>query len=465
MVSGAQIQMTWQAMDIASSRHADFPQIPAVDQDQVSGRPVLRGLQRRCLWLLAAVSPFVFIEPSPYEFAFLVVLVIFIGTGLRFAPAAMSLVAILAILNLGYTIGAINLFEKQEVLYWILTSWYLALTAIFFALVLSENTEERLDALLRGYRFAAVVVSLLAIAGYFNLTPGAQEQLTLYSRARGTFKDPNVLGGFLILPAIYCLQKVIDETARRAIGNAAAFAIINLAVLLSFSRAAWGILAVTALVSVALNFLTTNLARKKLRILILVMLAAGVAAAMLSVLLSFDAFANIFKERASLVQSYDAGRFGRFGRHILGAEMALDYPFGIGPLQFSRFFPEDTHNSFLNAFMSGGWLSGVTYPLLIGVTLLLSVRSQFVAAPWSQASKVLFVTFVGLAAESLIIDTDHWRHFFLLIGAVWGVSIASSRLAHTTEVVQADAAGELSWTSVVVQKFAPSSPRVHRANF
>ena len=158
---------------------------------------------------------------------------------MRFAPAALSLVAILGVVNLGYTIGAINLFEKQEVLYWILTSWYLALTAIFFALALSENTQERLDALLRGYRFAAVVVSLLAIAGYFNLIPGAQEQLTLYSRARGTFKDPNVLGGFLILPAIYCLQKMINKSARSALRNAIAFAIINLAVLLSFSRAAW----------------------------------------------------------------------------------------------------------------------------------------------------------------------------------------------------------------------------------
>ena len=127
--------------------------------------------------------------------------------------------------------------------------------------------------------------------------------------------------------------------------------------------------------------------------------------------------------------------------------MALDYPFGIGPLQFSKFFPEDTHNSFLNAFMSGGWLSGVTYLLLIGVTLLLSLRSQFVAVPWSQASKVLFVTFVGLAAESLIIDTDHWRHFYMLIGAVWGVSIACSRVANANGLVPADAAGELSWNT------------------
>ena len=49
---------------------------------------------------------------------------------------------------------------------------------------------------------------------------------------------------------------------------------------------------------------------------------------------------GLFKERASFDQSYDEGRFGRFGRHILGFELALDLPFGIGPLQFGKIFPE-----------------------------------------------------------------------------------------------------------------------------
>jgi len=29
-----------------------------------------------------------------------------------------------------------------------------------------------------------------------------------------------------------------------------------------------------------------------------------------------------------------------------------------------------------------------------------------------------------VVAESAIIDSDHWRHFFLLIGLVWGLSTA-----------------------------------------
>lgn len=430
-------------MITASPYPDEMSTLTAAGSDPTAGRPGVQALQRRCLWFLAAVSPFVFIEPSPYEFVFLIVAVVFIGTGLRLAPAALALIAILATLNIGYMIGAVDHSDKQEVVSWIITSWYMTSTAIFFALALSEHTEERLDALMRGYRFAAVIVSLIAIVGYLS----GSEQLTLYSRARGTFKDPNVLGAFLVLPALYCLQQVIDGAARKAIGNGLAFAVMSLAVLLSFSRAAWGILAVTAMVLVALNFIATTSQRKRVRIVALVLIAAVLGVAMLSLLLASDTIGNMLKERSSLIQSYDSGRFGRFGRHILGAQMALDYPFGIGPLQFNKFFPEDTHNSFLNAFMSGGWLSGATYPLLILSTLFMSLRGPFAAVPWTQTSKVLLIAYIGLASESMIIDTDHWRHFFLLIGTIWGVSIATVRFTGSTADAPVQADGALTWTA------------------
>jgi len=135
----------------------------------------------------------------------------------------------------------------------------------------------------------------------------------------------------------------------------------------------------------------------------------------------------MFKQRASFDQSYDEGRFGRFGRHILGAEMALDLPFGIGPLQFNRYFPEDTHNSYLNAFMSGGWLSGVCYPALVFVTVLMGFRYIFVRAPWQRTYLAIFSAFLGTVGESFIIDTDHWRHFWMMLGTMWGMYVAAER--------------------------------------
>jgi hypothetical protein len=34
---------------------------------------------------------------------------------------------------------------------------------------------------------------------------------------------------------------------------------------------------------------------------------------------------------------------------------------------------------------------------------------------------VAVASFLGLALEGFIIDTDHWRHFFILMGLIWGL--------------------------------------------
>jgi hypothetical protein len=162
------------------------------------------------------------------------------------------------------------------------------------------------------------------------------------------------------------------------------------------------------------------------------------------VLLSFDQISEMFKQRASFDQSYDEGRFGRFGRHILGADMALELPFGIGPLQFHNFFPEDTHNSYLNAFMSGGWIAGVCYPALVFVTVILGFRHVFAAVPWQRTYLAIFAAFLGTVGESFIIDTDHWRHFWMMLGAMWGMFAATYRYKATSDralIAPADAGG------------------------
>jgi hypothetical protein len=171
--------------------------------------------------------------------------------------------------------------------------------------------------------------------------------------------------------------------------------------------------------------LTSPSRAQRSRIIVMTVVAAIIMVTLIGVLLSFDSISEMFKQRASLGQSYDAGRFGRFGRHILGAEMALDLPFGIGPLQFNRYFPEDTHNSYLNAFMSGGWITGVCYPALVFITVIMGFRHAFVRVPWQPAYLAVFAAFLGTVGESFIIDTDHWRHFWLMLGVMWGMFAAA----------------------------------------
>ena len=389
--------------------------------------PSIRTLQLRLLWLVGASGSIVFIEPSPYEIALVVAIVVFCATGLKFAPALLVPLLLLVGINLGYFLGALELFDDPVVLSWIVTSWYMATAAIFFALVLSQDSADRLDALSRGYLVGAVIASLAAIAGYFNLIPGGADLLTYAGRARGTFKDPNVLGAFLIFPALYALQNILEGSLRSALRCGPVFGILSLAIFLAFSRAAWGTLAGSALLMVALMFISASSPHQRLRIVMLTLLAVALAIAAIAVLLSFDSIDNLFKERASFNQPYDSGRFGRFGRHMLGAAMALDYPLGIGPLQFRHFFPEDTHNSFLNAFMSGGWISGILYPALIFTTAIYSARNVLLKTPWQRTYIAVFSAVFVTILESFIIDTDHWRHYYLLLGVTWGIAVASGR--------------------------------------
>ena len=39
-----------------------------------------------------------------------------------------------------------------------------------------------------------------------------------------------------------------------------------------------------------------------------------------------------------------------------------------------------------------------------------------------------YAAFVGEAVEGFIVDTDHWRHFFLVLGLVWALTAASINL-------------------------------------
>jgi hypothetical protein len=171
--------------------------------------------------------------------------------------------------------------------------------------------------------------------------------------------------------------------------------------------------------------LTSRTPAQRSRILITSVVAIVVLGLLIAVLLSFDSIAEMFRQRASFDQSYDEGRFGRFGRHILGADMALDLPLGIGPLQFHNYFPEDTHNSYLNAFMSGGWLAGVCYPALIVVTIIMGFRHALTPVPWQRIYLAVFAAFLGTTGENFVIDTDHWRHFWMMLGAMWGMFAAA----------------------------------------
>jgi hypothetical protein len=397
------------------------PAAPSTDAGAAPRRFIAR-LQQRLLWLIGFSSGFVVIEPAPYEFIVILAFIAFAATGMSLKAGHLPLLFLLIFYNIGCVVSLLPVIALEDTAKWTAVTCFLAVTSLFFAIVVTEDTERRLDALLKGYILCAVVTSIIAILAYFKLIPG-WELFIGALRAKSTFKDPNVFGPFLILPALIVLQRMMFGRMRDILVGGFTLLIIAAGLLLSFSRGAWGHFAASAVVMLAFMCLTTRSARQRLRILIFAMIGGSVLAVFIVALLSLDQVADLFKERASLVQSYDAGHLGRFGRHILGALMVFDHPEGIGPLQFSRYLPEDPHNSFLDAFMAGGWLGGVTYLAIVLVILVKGLRHVFVATPWQTTYIAIYAAYVGEVGESYIIDVQHWRHYFLIVGLVWGLMI------------------------------------------
>src|SRR5207253_5669711 len=110
--------------------------------------------------------------------------------------------------NVGFAIATVAVLD-QKTITWVLISCYLAGTAMFFAAMLGDNTQYRLDLLVRGTMAAAVAAALAAIIGYTGIVPELSELFLRFGRARGTFIDPNVLGAFLVFPMLIALQRLL----------------------------------------------------------------------------------------------------------------------------------------------------------------------------------------------------------------------------------------------------------------
>ncbi len=381
------------------------------------------SLRAMLLWLMAFAGGFVFIEPGPYEFVGLATLFIFALTGLTLRTALTPLVLLLVVLNLGYALSLFQVSDRMPAVIWVLVSMFLALTAVFFAAMLGTNTEARLRWLMSGYIAAAVVVSLRAVGGYFRLFGGFSDLFVIFSRAKGTFKDPNVFAAFLVLPALLVLQRMLAGRRSQFLGGGILLFPLMAGLFLSFSRAAWGQLVFCSVILMGLTFLTSRSASERFRIVVIAIVGAAACVAFIAVLLSVDQVAALFRERATLTQAYDTGHVGRFGRYFLALQLTLEYPLGMGPLQF--LFPEAPHNTYLNSFITGGWLAGAAYLTLTLVTLTAGLRFAFVRTPWQATFQAVYAAYIGVVAESIVIDTDHWRHYFLILGVLWGLMAVS----------------------------------------
>jgi O-antigen ligase len=160
------------------------------------------------------------------------------------------------------------------------------------------------------------------------------------------------------------------------------------------------------------------------RIMIMALVGAAMLMVALAGLLSVPAVADLFETRTQS-QNYDSGETGRFGRQGYAFELALDNPLGIGPHEFRNLrIIEEPHNVYVSVLHVYGWGGGAMYYLLVILTLWRGFAALARPSPYRLIMIPLMATFTMLVGESVIIDSDHWRHYYLIAGLIWGVSTA-----------------------------------------
>jgi O-antigen ligase len=358
--------------------------------------------------LLAAVR----FEPAPADLVFAIAIAVAVAArrfSLRRVPliVTMLLSAFLA-LNM---LGSLELTDVGRGVSFFAITLYLAVFGVWLAGYVHSTRRARI--VLRAYVVAAVLSALAAVLALFVGFPG-HDLLVRGPRAQGLFKDPNVFGPFLVPAALMLMEEAVSPRLLRARRptKLAALCVLAAGILFSFSRAAWLNLVVGAVV---IFFVFALRRRGGRRAIVMMAVALSSTVVLFTAVAATSSFAFL-QERARF-QTYDVQRFGA---QLSGVELAAKYPLGIGPGQFEQVSPISAHSTYVRALTEEGVL-GLLVVLAL-VLLTLGFAAQNVVAgrdTYGIGSAALLGAWCGLLANSIFIDTLHWRHLWLVAALIW----------------------------------------------
>jgi O-antigen ligase len=389
------------------------------------------------VWLTMATSSLVFVEPAPVDALTLILIIGLPVAGLvAFPRGSVPIIVTSAILGVMVLLSTATVTDDFKVAApyggdfaasakHALISCYLILSGLILMAFVAMRPVAHSRLILGGLLFAAVFASAMALIGYFNLAGPASELFVKFDRAAGTFKDPNVLGAYLILPLLAAMHLVMQRRGWMRFAGAVSAVLIVLALLFTFSRGAWLMTAVAVLTYGALMVFAARSNCRRLQVVLILGFTGLAATLILATALQSPEVREFFIQRAQAVQSYDAGPEGRFGGQVRAVDAILTHPFGLGAMQFvPRYHPELPHNVYLNIFLKSGWIGGFAYLALVLATLIIGFGFALKRTPQQMTFIAVFSGFVSLFVIGFLVDTDHWRHFYVNAALVWGLMIA-----------------------------------------
>lgn len=409
--------------------------------EKMNSRPSrfsLEVIRTSCISAIFISSFFVKFEPALADLFSFIAILLFATSGLNFARSFATPLLFMIIYLLAGVVSAIGIdtpvvppYSDQPLQYSMVTA-YISMVAILVAAYVAADPSRRYLQIEKAWWIGATIGSILGLLIYLGVKPlimvisaiGEAPSVSYAFRVVGGYKDPNVFSTWLVFPVVSMIQALVLGRLRIGILSVCCLLVNTLALLLAFSRGAWFDLAVASILTVGLSILLTPSLRQRRYVMLLSIGGGFLIAILLAGLLSIPSLNAAFLDRFVLVKSYDAGETGRFGNQLNSIPMLLRMPMGFGPYQFEQIFGEAPHNTFLNSFASGGWIGGIAYILWCLSTFYMGIKTVFTRSPYQAFAVPVVMTFIVMTMQGLQIDIEHWRHWFWMMGLIWGLFAA-----------------------------------------
>lgn len=373
-------------------------------------------------------------EPAPFDILFSIFLAssFLISSKKAHSSLGPALILILSFL----VIRTFTLYFPRDLdssLVFFLVTTYLSLSAALLAILISQRGLNFIESSFRGLYIGTFITSIavaLALLGFGPL----QEVVLAYggTRAKGFFKDPNVMAPTLIPIILYAYMKLFE---RISIWHALAFAASFALVILSFSRGAMATLVGSILLYTAL--LSINKGRKAVgSFLTLLALGLMIGGAILAAIYSTEDSKLLLGINRST--EYDGHRFQV---HEILIDEILSNPLGHGPGTTNGFLQSHfnldgsnaAHNTYLRVSFENGWLGIICYLLIMFLTIYLGVANYIKRDQLSNYFGLFLTAFIASSVSAFTIDTLHWRHPWWMAAFIWGLSAHSYSLKHKSQ--------------------------------
>lgn len=355
---------------------------------------------------VAALSPFVFTDPAPVEFALILMFFAVLARGFHrsnlpvvWLGLAHLLLVYIAVIFAASADGNVSSYQVN----YTLTQTYLTLG--FIALFVSFRDIPEL-----GHKFshiwamAALISSLVVVILHFTISPEIIYRDEFKIRVRGFFKDPNVLGPFLAFPIVSILiYRGFNIWTRMIMILPIIFLLY-----LTYSRAAYA----GALVALGIALAIAAVRDRKLLRAIFLIISFGIflSAFYFDEIGSRLANAEFFFARLRL-QEYDSTRFAHIALGLQEAAVAF---FGLGPGEFAERHGNNPHNLFIGRLTDAGWGPAIITAFAF-VAALIRTGKLAISRNYDPVILAVFSVLAAHLIISMVIHSHHWRHLWILI--------------------------------------------------